>query len=127
MILGIGTDIIRIDRIRRLLGKYPGFVEKVFTSNEIEYCSSKGDPAQSYAVRFAAKEALMKALGTGWDEKVGWLDIEIIRIADGRPEIAVHKRTAELVASMGVVNIHLSLSHEKEYATAMVVLENRKT
>jgi holo-[acyl-carrier protein] synthase len=127
MILGIGTDIIRIERIRRLLEEYPGFVEKVFTINEIDYCKSKGDPAQSYAVRFAAKEALMKALGTGWDGKVGWLDIEIIRIPDSKPQITVHKGTAELIASLGDAMIHLSLSHEREYATAMVVLESRKT
>ncbi len=126
MILGVGTDIVRIARIKRLLEKYPEFAKKVFTAGEIAYCGSRAHPEQSYAVRFAAKEALMKALGTGWSGKVSWLDIEIVKEGEGRPEIAVHNAMTTILASLGADTVHVSLAHEKEYATAFVVLERQK-
>ena len=126
MIVGIGTDIVKIDRIRRLLERYPGFKDKVFRAGEISYCGGQSNPEQSYAARFAAKEALMKALGTGWDGRINWLDIEVIQAGRSRPEIQAHGATKETLDRLGVSGIHLSLSHEKEYALAFVVLERQK-
>ncbi len=123
MILGVGTDIVRVERIKRLLERYPNFIEKVFTASEIAYCQAKASPEQSYAARFAAKEAVMKALGTGWDGKINWLDIEVAPDAQGRPEILAHKGTQAMFENIGVQQIHLSLAHEKEFAVAFVVLE----
>ncbi|MBW6514174.1 MAG: holo-ACP synthase [Candidatus Syntrophosphaera sp.] len=127
MIIGIGTDIVKIERIRRLLELYPGFADKVFTAGEISYCGGRSNPEQSFAARFAAKEALMKALGTGWDGRVNWLDIEVLQTGRFRPEILAHGATKEILAGLGVTGIHLSLSHEKEFALAFVVLERQKT
>lgn len=126
MIIGIGTDIVKVERIRRLLERYPGFVDKVFSRAEISYCDARSNSEQSYAARFAAKEALMKALGTGWDGKVNWKDIEVVQFGRSRPEILAHQGTSELLATLGVTAIHLSLSHEQEYALAFVVLEHQK-
>lgn len=127
MIAGVGTDIIRVERIKRLLLNYPHFVDKVFTAGEIEYCSGKASPEQSYAVRFSAKEAVMKALGTGWNGMVNWKDIEVVYDEQGKPEILAYNGTRELLDQLEVSAIHVSLSHEKEYAVAFVVLERQKT
>lgn len=127
MILGVGTDIVRVERIRRLLEKYPHFVDKVFTEDEIRYCSERSFPEQAYAVRFAAKEAVMKALGTGWSGKTNWQDIEVIRDVSGKPDIALYNSTKELMQELRVTGIHCSLSHERDFAVAFVVLETEKT
>ncbi len=126
MIVGIGTDIVRVERIRRLLERYPGFVERVFSAGEINYCQSKARPEQSYAARFAAKEAVMKALGTGWDGRVNWVDIEVVMNAGGSPQLRLHNGSLERMAMLAADNILLSLTHEKEYALAFVVLERQK-
>lgn len=126
MIIGIGTDIVEVDRIRRVLERNPRFVDRVFTPAEIGYCASKSNSAQSYAVRFAAKEALMKALGTGWDGVVNWQDIEVLQNTAGKPELHAYGATQELLKSRGVAQIHISLAHEKEYALASVILEDQK-
>ncbi len=123
MILGIGCDIISVERIQRAMQRNERFAEKLFTSNEIAYCQSKASPWQSFAVRFAAKEAVMKALGTGWDGKVNWLDIEVYSDAKGNPFIALSGGAKQLADQKGVNNIQLSLSHEKEQALAFVILE----
>ncbi|MGC9362838.1 MAG: holo-ACP synthase [Candidatus Syntrophosphaera sp.] len=125
-IAGIGSDIVRVERIRRLLEKYPSFTQRVFTPGEIAYCAGKADAAQSYAARFAAKEAMMKALGTGWDRGVNFRDIEVAKGATGRPGIRLHGRAGEIRQELGIGAIHLSLSHEREYALAFVVLELQK-
>ena len=127
MIIGIGADIIQVERIARLLDQYPGFCHRVFTAAEIEYCNGKGNRTQSFAVRFAAKEAVMKALGTGWDGRINWTDIEIGKDANGRPCVAVYNATRELIDSLGVDRIHISLSHEKEFALAYVILERENS
>ncbi|MCB5257099.1 MAG: holo-ACP synthase [Candidatus Cloacimonadaceae bacterium] len=123
MIVGIGTDIVEISRIDRLLEKNPRFVDKVYSPAEIDYCSTKASPAQSYAARFAAKEALMKALGTGWDQDVSWQDIEIVNDTKGKPAIRLCGKAKELAVHKGIMAIHLSLSHEKHYAVASVIAE----
>jgi holo-[acyl-carrier protein] synthase len=126
MVVGIGTDIIRTARIKRLLDRYPAFAGKIFSPGEIAYCSAKASPELSYAVRFAAKEAVMKALGTGWGQGVNFPDIEVATDAAGRPEIILRRGAKDMMQRVGATHVHVSLSHEKEYALAFVVLEQQK-
>ncbi len=123
MIVGIGCDIIEVERIRRAIARSELFVSKLFTPAETAYCRAKADPAQSFAARFAAKEAVMKALGTGWDGKVNWLDIEVLSDDAGRPYLNLGGGAKELAEKKGITNIQLSLSHEKAYALGYVILE----
>lgn len=123
MILGIGTDIIAVSRIKKAIEANPRFVDKLFTLAEIAYCSGKASPAQSYAVRFAAKEAVMKALGTGWDGIVNWQDIEVVLDTKGSPMLSFYGGALQLATSIGMHSAHVSLSHEKDYAIAYVILE----
>jgi holo-[acyl-carrier protein] synthase len=105
------------------LEKQPGFRTKVFSEQEIAYCESKADPSQSYAARFAAKEAFMKALGTGWNHEVSWVEIETISKEGGSPELMISGNTKAAMQSRNISKCFLSLSHEKEYSVALVVLE----
>ncbi|MFB3844907.1 MAG: holo-ACP synthase [Candidatus Cloacimonadaceae bacterium] len=123
MIAGIGIDIIDINRIRRVLANNPSFREKVFSAAEIAYCEAKANPSLSYAVRFAAKEAFMKALGSGWNQDVRWVEIETLNLESGAPELRISGITAETLARKQISRIHVSLSHEKDYAVANVILE----
>jgi len=123
MILGIGTDIIKVDRLQRSIEKNERFVEKVFTSDEIRYCEVRASKYQSYAARFAAKEAVMKAIGTGWDGIINWTDIEVALDPLGKPGIRCHGATQTFMDEHRITRIHLSLSHEQEYAIAYVILE----
>ncbi len=123
MILGIGTDIIAVGRIERVLAQNPRFAEKVFSPRERAYCEKRANPAQSYAARFAAKEAVMKALGTGWDEQVSWIEIEVVTGPKGKPGIALSGATRKMCEARGMSRIQLSLSHEKDYAIAFAILE----
>ncbi len=125
MIVGIGIDIIEVSRIKKVLEKNPAFKEKVFTQQEIEYCESKADPGLSFSVRFAAKEAFMKALGTGWNHEVSWVEIETVTIPNGPPVLKISGKTKAAMLSRNIVTCHLSLSHEKEYSVASVVLEGK--
>jgi len=123
VIIGIGCDIVAVARIKRAIDNNPRFVEKLFTPGEIAYCSAKANYAQSYAARFAAKEAVMKALGTGWDGKVNWADIEVLTADSGCPYVNLSGGAKSLCEQRQVNNIQLSLSHEKEHALAFVILE----
>ena len=123
MIFGIGTDIIEVDRVGGLVNKGPGFIEKVFHPGEIAYCESKRFKNQHYAARFAAKEAFMKAIGTGWRLGITFHDIEVVHDMMGKPGFVLHGKAGEFVAENGIISIHLTISHIKEYATATVVLE----
>ena len=127
MIVGIGTDIVRVSRIRGLLERYPNFVTRVFSDGEIDYCRQRSSPEQSYAARFAAKEAVMKALGTGWDGRVNWRDIEVVSAGEGGPKIMLQNGAWDKMAELEAYRAHLSLSHESDYALAFVVLERQKT
>lgn len=127
MIKGIGTDIIQVSRLERTITNNPRFVDKVFTPNEIAYCESRASKYQSYAARFAAKEAVMKAIGTGWDGKINWADIEVVSDELGKPELVLHNASLEYVRVHGIDGLHLSLSHEKDYAIAYVILESSGT
>ena len=120
MIIGIGTDIVEIERVRRAV-ENEHFVRRVFTELEINYCQSRGkNSAASYAARFAAKEAFFKALGTGIVTALK--DVEIRNDALGKPEIFVEGSTKILADEKGVKEIFLSISHSREYATAVAVL-----
>jgi len=99
-------------------------VQRVYTPGEINYCESKANRAERYAARFAAKEAAMKALGTGWNHGVRWRDCEVMRLPGGRPTITFHGTAAEVAARLGVKNAALSLSHTAEQAIAQVILES---
>jgi len=124
MILSIGIDITEVYRIRDTIARTPRFAERVFTTAEREYCESKGvAAAQSYAGRFAAKEAFLKALKTGWRGKITWQDMEIVNDADGVPSLNVKGEARRILDEMGGPRIHLSLSHTSEHAVAQVILE----
>ncbi len=127
MILGIGVDVIELDRVRRVIARHGDrFFGRVLTEREQSYCLRHRDPGPSVGARFAAKEAWLKALGTGLAEGIGWHDVEVVRKAhNDPPRFEVHGRAAELAAARGVVASHLSISHERSVAVAFVVLEGR--
>ena len=110
--------------MRETIARTPRFAERVFTQSEREYCESKGAAAaQSYAARFAAKEAFLKAIKTGWRGKITWQDMEILNDTDGVPTMKVKDEARRILIEMGEPRIHLSLSHTTEHAVAYVVLE----
>ncbi|HEX9788642.1 MAG TPA: holo-ACP synthase [Candidatus Binatia bacterium] len=128
MIISTGVDLAEVDRIQAALedpriGKR--FRERVFTEKEIAYCEKKQRGRyESYAGRFAAKEAVMKALGRGWGARVRWLDIEVVRARSGKPDIALHDKTAELAAELGIRRWALSITHTKGHGLAFVIAED---
>lgn len=123
MIVGIGVDIIEITRVAELIKNYPDHaVYKLFTDQEIEYCESQKHKYNSYSARFAAKEAMMKALGRGLRSGVCWKDIEISHSSYGEPVIKLYGKALEIADSINAKNIEVSLSHSKTMAIAMVVL-----
>jgi holo-[acyl-carrier protein] synthase len=124
MIVSIGIDIIEVARIREVLLRTPRFGERVFTAAERAYCNSRGAvAAEHYAARFAAKEAVLKALQTGWRGGIGWQDVEIASRDSGAPYLIFHGMVKELFDSSGATAAHLSLSHTSQHAIAQVVLE----
>jgi holo-[acyl-carrier protein] synthase len=125
MIVGTGIDIAEVSRIRQSIERFgERFLRRVFTEGEIRYCESKMNRAERYAARFAAKEAAMKALGTGWNYGIRWVDCEVVRQPGGQPTISFDGKAAEFAAKLGVKNAALSLSHTAEQAIAQVILED---
>src|SRR4029078_4278766 len=125
MIVGSGIDIAEVPRIAEVIQRHgQRFLHRVFTEGEIAYCDSKANRIERYAARFAAKEAGMKALGTGWNHGVRWRDVEVCRQPGGRPTLAFHGRAEEFAAKLGTRNVALSLSHTAEQAIAQVILES---
>lgn len=124
MILGTGIDIIEVERVAHRVGSDNGFKEFVFSRDEIIYCDAKASPFEHYAARFAAKEAFLKAVGRGWDTGLQWNEIEIVNEAKGKPSLRITGTTEKMLAPMGIRIIHLSLSHLKSMATAIVILES---
>jgi holo-[acyl-carrier protein] synthase len=125
MIVGTGIDIAEVPRIAQAIERYGNrFLQRIFTEGERRYCDSKANRIERYAARFAAKEAAMKALGTGWNRGVRWRDVEVCREPGGRPTIAFHGQAAEVAGKLGAVHIALSLSHTAGQAIAQVILEN---
>ena len=124
VILSIGTDIVEVYRIRETIARTPRFAERVFTARERDYCESKGAAAaQSYAGRFAAKEAFLKALKTGWRGKITWTDVEILNDPDGVPQFQITGEAKRILDDLPAVHVHLSKSHTAEHAVAHVILE----
>lgn len=123
MIFGIGNDIIEVARVKKAIDKDNGFREKIFSPREIELCESKSNKYQSYAARFAAKEAFMKALKTGWAEGITWSEIEILNSESGAPYLNLLNDTEKFAGKLNIKHLHISLSHLKEYAIAEVILE----
>jgi len=124
MIVSIGIDIVEVYRISETIQRTPRFVERVFTVKERVYCESKGAAsAQSFAARFAAKEAFLKALKTGWRGKITWHDMEILNDAQGVPNLEIKGEARALLDNLGADKIHLSMSHTTDHAVAQVILE----
>lgn len=124
MIVGIGVDVIEIDRVRKAIQSGGDrFVERVYTRAEQEFCRARIDPAPHFAVRFAAKEALFKALGTGWAKGVSWQDVEVQRDHPEKPRIVLRGGAQKWSVASGVKKVHLSLSHSQHSAIALVILE----
>jgi len=124
MILGTGIDIIEVARIASSYEKFGArFVNRVLVAEEIAYCLSHKNPAPFLAVRFAAKEAVSKAFGTGIGAQLGWQDMEIRRRESGEPFVVLHGKGAELLAARGAQRVHVSLSHTEHYAAATAILE----
>ena len=126
MIYGIGTDIIEVSRIQAVMEKDIGFREKIFTPGEIEYCETKKHKYENYAARFSAKEAFMKAIGTGWRFGIRFADIDIYHDEYSKPLIRLSGKAEELAVRERISKIHVSLSHLKEIVTAIVVVETEE-
>ena len=125
MILGTGIDIIEVARIARSVEKFgERFLQRVLVADEIVYCRAHKNPAPFLAARFAAKEAVSKAFGTGIGAQLGWRDIEIRRKESGEPFIVLHGKGAELFAARGAKQLHVSLTHTEIYAAATAILES---
>ncbi|HEY5164051.1 MAG TPA: holo-[acyl-carrier-protein] synthase [Terriglobales bacterium] len=125
MIVGTGIDLAEVPRIAAAIERFgERFLRRVFTADEIRYCESKANRTERYAARFAAKEAALKAIGTGWKRGVAWTDVEVRREPGGRPTIAFHGKAAEFATQLGVKHVALSITHTKENAMAQVILEN---
>ena len=123
MIYGIGIDTIEVPRIQKQLTQSERFKERILTKHEITYCESKKNKAQNYAARFAAKEAFFKALGTGWRGGLGFNQVEIINDKLGKPQIRLYGKAKLLIEEKGITDIHVSLTHLKDTASSIVILE----
>ena len=124
MLFSTGIDIIEVYRIRETMNRTPRFAERVFTPAERSYCDAKGEAAfQSYAGRFAAKEAFLKALKTGWRGKITWHDVEILNDESGVPVLNLTGEAKRMIDELGAAAVHLSISHTAEHAVANVIIE----
>jgi holo-[acyl-carrier protein] synthase len=124
MILGTGIDIIEVERISQRVGRDSGFRELVFSKAEMEYCDARTTRFEHYAARFAAKEAFLKAVGRGLDSGLLLNEIEVIHESNGKPAIRLSGETERQLAGLEIRSIHISLSHLKSIATAVVILES---
>ena len=128
MVLSVGVDMVEVERIQKALedsriGKR--FRDRVFTANEIQYCEKKRRGRyESYAGRFAVKEAVMKALGRGWGSKVCWLDIEVVRARSGKPDVVLHEKTARLAEELGIRHWSVSITHTGRHGLAFVTAQD---
>jgi holo-[acyl-carrier protein] synthase len=125
VIVGIGIDLAEVDRIRRAIERHGRrFTDRIYTAVEIAYVERRENRYERYAARFAAKEAGMKAIGTGWKRGVRWQDFEVINLSSGRPTLQFHGVAAQVADSLGVRNIALSITHTAEQGMAIVILES---
>ncbi len=124
MVLGVGIDVVEVTRIRAAWERHGArFMERILVPAELAYCASQPDPAPSLAARFAAKEAVSKAFGTGIGGQLGWHDIEILRLESGQPSVRLLGKGAELLSARGGRTVHVSLTHAVAYAAAVAVVE----
>jgi len=124
MILGTGVDLAEVGRIRAAIERYgPRFIDRIYTPAEIAYVERKANRFERYAGRFAAKEAGMKAIGTGWRRGVRWQDFEVANLPSGRPTLKLHGEAARIAADLGVKVISLSITHTADLGMAHVILE----
>ena len=124
-IIGIGSDIVKVSRIEKLTERYDKrFLERIFTAAETSYALAKARPALHFAARFAAKEAFVKALGSGLRQGINWFDIEVINDDLGRPQLKLHDNARQAAIKLNNPNLWLTLTHEQEFALAFVILES---
>ena len=127
MVLGIGIDLVKVDRIEKAMSRWSGaFTGRVFTDAEISYCMKQKRPAEAFAARFSAKEAVTKAFGTGLSGGVSWKDVETVRSDSGKPDIVLDGRLKTLASEMGVSRVLISFSHDSGFAVAQAVLTGDK-
>ncbi len=119
--MGVGADLVHVPRLAAALARHAGFSARVFTGDEIAYCERHVDPVPRYAARFAAKEAVLKALGTGLGRGMRWQDVEIVSGPDRQPRVRLHGAVAARARALGVGEVQVSLSHDGEYALAFAV------
>jgi holo-[acyl-carrier protein] synthase len=126
MIIGIGTDLAEVPRIRESIARYGDrFLNRIYTPGERAYASSKANAAERFAARFAAKEAGMKAIGTGWNFGVTWKDFEVVNERSGRPTLLLRGVAAQIAERLGTQQVTISLTHTSELAFAVVILEGK--
>lgn len=124
MIIGMGTDMAEVARIRASIARYGDrFLNRIYTPGERAYASRKANAAERFAARFAAKEAGMKAIGTGWNLGVTWKDFEVVNERSGRPKLLLHGLAAQVAERLGAGQVTISLTHTSELAFAVVILE----
>jgi len=124
MIVGMGIDVAEVERIRAVIeSQKERFLHRVYTENEMAYCEQFKNKFERYAARFAAKEAAMKALGTGWSRGVRWRDVEVVRERGGRPGISLKGEAKKIADALGVKHIVLSITHTADQAIAHVIFE----
>lgn len=124
MIVGIGLDIAEVSRLRQAIERHgERFLNRVFTPSEIAYCRKRANLYERFAARFAAKEAGMKALGTGWRNGVTWHDFQVSNASSGKPALQLSGKAQEIFRSLGGINIALSITHVADYAMAEVIVE----
>jgi holo-[acyl-carrier protein] synthase len=125
VIVGLGIDLAEVDRIRKAIERYGSrFINRIYTGTEITYVERKANRFERYAARFAAKEAGMKAIGTGWKRGVRWKDFEVSNLPSGRPTLQFHGVAAQIADRLGVRNVALSITHTAEQGMAIVILES---
>ena len=125
MIVGLGIDVAEVDRVRDAIERHGRrFVERIFCASEIAYVERKANRYERYAARFAAKEAGMKAIGTGWRRGVRWQDFEVTNLPSGRPTLRLHGVADRIAQSLGVRNVALSITHTAREGSAIVILES---
>jgi holo-[acyl-carrier protein] synthase len=126
MIYGTGVDLVQVERIEKVIERWGDrFINRVFTKEERKFCLKRTSPASAFSLRFAAKEAFSKAIGTGMRKGVFWRDIEVFHFPGGRPGLKVHGHSEEICKREKICGLHLSLSDEGVYGIAMVVLEKQ--
>jgi len=127
LIVGMGIDIAEVDRAKAAIERHgEAFLRRLYTQREREYCEKFKNKYERYAGRFAAKEAAMKALGTGWSRGVRWVDVEVVRQSGGRPTVTLRGEAAKVASSLGVERVVLSITHTASQAFAQVIFEGQQ-